>query len=497
MEPPKAVRIIARAIEPEPEVPPAPPKLMCDDGTAAAPAAAPEPAWHCTRPDGVRHGRFIALFPDGAIEIEGTYRDGTLEGPWQRKHATGAVAERGLYAAGKKTGTWTLASSAGAPLGEYELVAGTGLEKRWYDDGKPYSVSAVKSGARHGTTKQFDREGSVVQQTRYVNGKPDGAHTVGWKRTLRIEEKFASGVRIGVRKMWQWNALLAEENFDRRGRPHGDYEQWRTAKVARVKGRFSKGLRSGAWTWFDRENRKERAGTYAAGERDGLWQEWADSRLVFSGTYRRGKPHGEFTHYDRAGRLLGSFTMRNGTGTMVTFHAAKKPATRQQWRRGLEDGPYQELTYRGKVIVDGNYRAGVKHGPWKEFSSSGAPELEQHWKLGALHGTVTKFVDGKPSVVSTYADGKADGPYAEFRDGKPAVTGQFAADLKTGTWTHHDASGSVVLEATYKDGILEGPWRQRVGGEVLAGSMVAGRRTGAWTRTDKAGVVRKLTYGPP
>jgi antitoxin component YwqK of YwqJK toxin-antitoxin module len=85
----------------------------------------------------------------------------------------------------------------------------------------------------------------------------------------------------------------------------------------------------------------------------------------------------------------------------------------------------------------------------------------------------------------------------ELRRGKPAVTGQFAADRRTGTWTHYAEDGGVVLIATYKDGVLEGPWRQLVGGVVLEGTMAAGRRAGTWTQTDRGGAVRTLTYEAP
>ena len=141
--------------------------------------------------------------------------------------------------------------------------------------------------------------------------------------------------------------------------------------------------------------------------------------------------------------------------------------------------------------------ASRKHGTWKEWTADGVLLLEQSWKRGKLDGSVKKYVDGKLSVQSTYAEGKAEGPYVELRNGKPAITGQFASDRRTGTWTTYASDDSVVLVATYKDGVLDGPWRQLVGGFVLEGNMAAGRRAGAWTRTDKAGAVRTLTYGPP
>jgi uncharacterized protein len=494
--PPPTVAQAADAAPAEPPAPP-PPKLVCGDGTAPAPAPAPEPTWFCARPDGTRHGPFITLFPDGSIEIEGAYKDGALDGPWRRKHPGGAVAEQGAYVAGKKHGRWAQSSPSGAALGEYELAMGSGVEKRWYDDGGLYSELPLKDGVRHGVLKIYERDGSPIEIARYTRGALDGGHVVGTSRTLRIEETFTAGARTGARKIWQDGVKLVDETYDRRGRLHGPYTLWRSAKVARVKGQYANGKRSGDWVWNDRENKKEREGSYVDGKRNGWWFEWADDKLLFSGSYTSGKPDGEFTYFDWNGRELGKFTISDGTGAMTTFHGNKKPSSRQKLFKGVENGAYQEWTYRGKLVVEGSYSGGQKNGAWKEWTPDGVLLLEQGWKRGKLDGAVKKYLDGKLSVQSTYADGKAEGSYVEFRHGKQAVAGQFAADRRTGTWTHYAEDGSVVLVATYKDGVLEGPWRQLVGGAVLEGNMAAGRRAGAWTRTDKAGAVRTLTYGPP
>ena len=495
VEPPP-ITAVAPVDAGEPDAPP-PPKLVCDEGTAPAPAPMPEPTWACARPDGSRHGPFVTLFPDGSIEIEGAYKDGALDGAWTRHHPGGVIAEQGAYAAGKKTGRWAQSSATGALLGEYELLAGTGTEKRWHDNGALYSAITLKDGVRHGATKLYDREGTPLETARYVKGVLDGPRATGTKGTMRIEEKLAWGARTDARKIWQGNMLLVEETYDRRGRLSGPYTVWRTQKVARVKGEYTAGKRTGAWIWKDRDNKKEREGSYVDGKRDGAWSEWVDDKLIFSGSYTAGRPNGDFIYYDYSGNELGRFAIQDGTGTMLTFHGNKKPATKQKLVRGLENGTYQELTSRGKVIVEGTYVGGAKHGAWKEWTPEGVIELEQSWKRGKLDGTVKKYEGGKLSVQSTYAAGRAEGPYAEYRGGKPSVTGQFAADRRTGTWTHYAPDGAVLLVSTYKDGALEGPWRQLVGGVVLEGTMTAGRRTGTWTRTDKGGAVRTLSYASP
>jgi antitoxin component YwqK of YwqJK toxin-antitoxin module len=161
---------------------------------------------------------------------------------------------------------------------------------------------------------------------------------------------------------------------------------------------------------------------------------------------------------------------------------------------GQMAGLYEELTARGKQIVEGHYLDDKKHGWWREKTEAGVPTLEEHWKYGRLDGVVRKFIDGKVAVESNYKSGKAEGAYTEYRGGKPSLTGQFKADRREGTWTSYGPDGQVVMIATYKAGVLDGPWKVLDGGVVTEGTMLAGRRTGTWTRTDRTGAKTTVTY---
>jgi antitoxin component YwqK of YwqJK toxin-antitoxin module len=473
---------------------PALPELACEPGTSLQLARAPEPTWFCARPDGTRHGPFITVFPDGQPEIAGAYKDGLLDGAWERRGVTGAIVEAGSYTDGQKSGRWRMTSAAGAVLGEYDMRGGTGTEKHWLDDGTLYRERTLKAGVANGPENLYAADGTALVTSQWSAGKLDGPHTLGTRGTLRIEETFAAGVRRGSRQIWQLRMMLLDESYDRNGKLDGDYTIWRSKKVIRVHGEFDHGKRDGLWRWNDRDANKEREGTYVAGKYDGLWTEWYENKIVFTGSYTRGKPNGKFIYYDRNRNELGRFAIKGGMGTMLTFWPNKKVASRQRLRRGTPDGLYQELTSRGKLVVEGRFRGGQKHGAWKEWTSDGVPILEHTWKRGKLDGVVKKYIDGKVATEAAYKDGKATGRYVEYRADKPAVTGQFEDDRRTGTWTEYDAEDHVTLIATYKDGVLDGPWRQLVGGVALEGTLTQGRRTGTWTRTDKAGVVRQLTY---
>jgi uncharacterized protein len=389
-------------------------------GTLAVAAAYPEASWYCTRSDGTRHGPFFTLFPDQQIESEGSYADGKLDGAWQRHHPGGALAESGTYARGLRDGVWKQFGASGNVLGEYTLKQGTGTQKRWLDDGPLYSEVTLKQGVPHGPTKIFDRNGTIVVAANLYDGKLDGKHVVGAKSSLRIEEMFVRGTRRGARKIWQFSSLLIDEAYDNQGRHDGTYTVWRDRTKIRVQGDYEHGKRVGTWTWADKNKQKEREGDYQDGKKRGLWTDWVAGKLAMQGMFTDGKPDGEFVYYDLKGNELGRFTIADGTGTMLTFHTNRNVSSRQQLVKGLMDGKYEELTPRGKTIVEGRYAGDRKHGVWREQTEAGLPVLEANWKRGKLDGAWKKFVDGKLAAEATYKDGLADGTYTEYRNGKPA-----------------------------------------------------------------------------
>ncbi|HUS30385.1 MAG TPA: hypothetical protein VMZ53_17875 [Kofleriaceae bacterium] len=495
---PISVTPIDAGVAAPPPPDPDPPKLACESGTSATQAPYPDPVWFCARPDGVKHGPFFTLFPDLQLEIEGHYKDGKLDGVWKRHHHGGAIAEEGAYVAGVPDGEWRQLDETGNVLGTYKLKKGTGKQKKWLDNGPLYSDVTLVKGVPHGPMKIYDSEGHVVVAATLYNGKLDDDHVVGWKNTLRIEEKLHRGTRQGARKIWQFWSLVIDEAYDR-GKLDGNFTMWRDdkKKIPRVVGMYDHGKKIGNWIWTDKNNKTEREGSFVDGKKAGVWTEYTDDVVTFTGSFTDGKPDGEFIYSDLKGNELGRFTITAGTGTMQTFHGNKKVASRARMVDGKLAGKYEELTPRGKVIVEGYYSSDKKHGTWREWTESGELVLEQHWKRGKLDGAVKKYVDGKVVSEATYKDGKVEGTYTEYRGSKPSLVGQFADDKRTGTWLAYDNSGAVLLTATYKAGVLDGPWKQASEGVVVEGTMSQGRRSGTWSLTDQAGSVSTTTVKTP
>ncbi len=118
---------------------------------------------------------------------------------------------------------------------------------------------------------------------------------------------------------------------------------------------------------------------------------------------------------------------------------------------------------------------------------------------GARNGTWTKFYPGgaRPSVMASYIDGKYNGPYLEFdENGQITLRAFYADNLLEGYWAKYQF-GQLTFEATYKQGKLDGKYKEFRGDGGLSKeiSYKDGLLDGPYRFFDDAGnVVLEYTY---
>lgn len=494
----------------KPRTPPAAPKLRltCPADTAAVSqwtfeVGANVPAYYCSSSNGKQQGPFVVLYPGGATAITGTHQADELHGAWHRFAPDGTELESGAFDHGIKDGFWQQWSNAGVLLGSYTLTGGTGVERLWSDDGGVVRERTLVDGIADGPASTFGATGTLLISETFKHGVLDGPRSVGDKNVLRIDDKWRDGIRTGDRNMWRRGMLLQQDGFDSKGRHHGKFMFWRDRKTFRDVGAYAHGRRIGEWKWFDSGGNMERIGNYLDGRRDGAWREMHDARTTWTGQYKNGRPDGTFTFFDYRGNLVGSFDMKDGTGTMLRFSSPKKVERKIEYVDGRPDGLYQELTTQGKVVLEGHYRAGKKHGAWIEKTSSGQWILSSEYSRGQLTGDYRKYIGGKIAVKTRYGTGKQaglrQGDYQEFSDATVTMQGQFTDDLKTGNWNTYDSAGNLTSSATWHAGVLDGLWQEFANGKpAVTGMYRAGMRTGTWSWFDGNGtVVREVVHHAP
>jgi antitoxin component YwqK of YwqJK toxin-antitoxin module len=158
-----------------------------------------------------------------------------------------------------------------------------------------------------------------------------------------------------------WTLLDAKGRVEatvthRDGLRHGEFVGY-TDGVKTLAVPHCEGNRHGRLTlWWSTSGTLLEEGTYVEHEREGEWRTWHENgQLSRVQNFRKDLAHGEFQQWDDAGRLLGRFTMENGTGLWMDWHENGSVATEGKLRRGKKVGRWVSRTDDGRIVSDETY----------------------------------------------------------------------------------------------------------------------------------------------
>lgn len=130
---------------------------------------------------------------------------------------------------------------------------------------------------------------------------------------------------------------------------------------------------------------------------------------------------------------------------------------------GRNDIPpgYTGKWYRinGTIFEVSEYRDGVEHGKQKVYKD-GTLIFNCGYNMGELHGRYEVWYDtGKPCILTKYKNGIISSLYTSWYDnGRIYERGNFYRGKKFGIHKKWDIGGKLVMEVSYVDDILHGPF---------------------------------------
>ncbi len=171
--------------------------------------------------------------------------------------------------------------------------------------------------------------------------------------------------------------------------------------------------------------------------------------------WSHGKREGLTTNFSLEGVTIYQATMRqnNQHGTVSRYHANGKKASEGTWRDGRPDGTFRAWDPGGKEIGSFTMKNGT--GTLVEWHDNGQKAYEQPMENGEAHGTIVHwFPSGAKQSESRYSHGKAVGATTSWDEqGRLVSKGQYKNDEQEGDWTFYDpASGQVVRVDRYAAG---------------------------------------------
>lgn len=220
------------------------------------------------------------------------------------------------------------------------------------------------------------------------------------------------------------------------------------------RGEYAHGKRTGVWTRSGLHEGSAR-GAYVNGLPDGPWH-IEEPKQTEDGVYRAGK--------------------REGRWTVVNYADQDEVTGFDTYAGGQLNGPH-ERTMKGKLQARGNYVNGTRQGKW--ITSDG----EGSYLDGLRDGPwILKLKDGATLRVN-FVKGKKQGEAKESdASGKLRLREHYAMDVLEGERTRYMPDGTLVYQATFRNGQLDGRERAwNADGKIL-------RLDTAWDNGKKQGM---------
>lgn len=234
------------------------------------------------------------------------------------------------------------------------------------------------------------------------------------------------------------------------------------------------------------------------GEKDGVWiRVWPSGVLYYKGEFDSGKPVGQFYYFYDSGKLMSSIEhletetaaihyRPNGSvqasGYYTPAPVGVEPTKRGSWgyydensvlRRqenydnGVMHGEYQIWDYKGKLVEKGDYNQGEKTGEWTKYFENGTLSQKITYLNGELEGVFELYhQNGLIRITGQYLEGREDGAWKTYHDdGTMEMITKYSYGEKVkeirinGVFEETFMDGRSMNEYTYKDKVLDGPYR--------------------------------------
>ena len=123
-------------------------------------------------------------------------------------------------------------------------------------------------------------------------------------------------------------------------------------------------------------------------------------------------------------------------------------------RDGMKNGMWVTFNEKGVVSQVSSFVNGLESGARMEFSNTGQMEKKTTYIANVLDGSFGEYKFGKPIKEAEYKDGQLNGPYKEYFKNKGALQKlvEFKNGKQDGKMQYYDEEGKVTLEYTYKNG---------------------------------------------
>jgi uncharacterized protein len=444
--------------------------------------------------DGKPDGYWKTYYPNGILKSEGNRKEFELDSLWLFYDEEGRISLEINYKEGKKHGERVTYLADEVVRETFANDIKHGPTKHYSNEGKLLRIIPFENGLENGLARFFDAEGNIIELITYQRGFVTGRERINrydannqrngvWKwfyenDVMRSEGVYRHGMRHGIFKDYDRNGNLVnitkyvddviQESVAELARLEIRRDYYPTGQV-KVEATFRNGVPEGVRREFSEEGEIERSfffrnGIVVAegilsenGQRQGLWTEYyPDGRLRARGTYTDDKRTGTWEFYYESGQLeqRGIFDERGlPSGKWIWYYEHGGLLREEHYVNGLLDGMMTEYDSDGNILTMGDYIEGLEEGFW--FFEHGDHREEGEYSMGMRNGQWKYYYgDGSLSFEGRFIDDNPNGTHIwYYPNGRKREEGQFVMGRRNGDWVKYNDDGTILITIGYANGI--------------------------------------------
>ena len=151
--------------------------------------------------NGLKTGRWEFYFKDGKIEQAGNYRNGRPDGIWKWYYENGNLLREEEFYNGREDGLYVEYDKIGLEIVRGEYFDGEKEGEWFYKVGDHTEKGEYVTGLRNNTWKYYYEGEKLKFEGNYIQGSPDGKHTVYYQNGNIKEERYYT---MGIKeKTWK------------------------------------------------------------------------------------------------------------------------------------------------------------------------------------------------------------------------------------------------------------------------------------------------------
>lgn len=436
--------------------------------------------------EGKLNGPAKVFFNNGNVKIATNFSNDLRTGNHKEFFYSGKLYAEGNFENGKKIGAWKLYFESGKLycINNYENGELEGEQTYYFENGKVQKKDTYVKGKIEGTIQEFDDDGKLFCETQFEKGRLREIKFYNKKGEMYSNTTSRKGDATLTFFDEEGNKT-SEGYFTRDGFRSGKTTFYYTSGKIKTEEEYKNGELNGLQTKYFKNGNISSTQNYKNDQADGYLFDYHSNKQVYEeGWIIEGQKQGMFYKYDAKGALKSTINYLNNDehGFVEYYHPNGKKDYEQQYFYGWLVG-IKQFDTTGKTICDVSLKNGTSNFTFKHYN--GNDYIKAGYKNGHFFGSyATYYCNGKLATQQYYkAGGYKDSIYLSYHlDGKIATTGSYSYSNKVGTWksfyengkpyteeyfvlneqhgiskTYNEIDGSLQREATFKNGVLDGP----------------------------------------